>query len=73
MLDNNNSNNNFSGKFQVNIWLLPSVHTLLISDNNITSTMPIEISSNISQIEMQNNHFSDSTLTFETGLLVLMV
>lgn len=48
MLDNNN----FSRKFQENIWLLSSVHTLLISDNNFTRTMPKEISSNICQIEM---------------------
>lgn len=56
MLDNNN----FSGKFPVNILWLPLVHTVLISDNNFTGTMPNEISSNISRIEMQNNHFSGS-------------
>ncbi|XP_044960508.1 receptor-like protein kinase 5 [Hordeum vulgare subsp. vulgare] len=65
-------NNNFSGEFPVNIWLLPLVHRILISDNDFIGTMSEKISSNISRIEMQNNHFSGPIPTFATGLLVLM-
>lgn len=64
--------NNFSGKFPVNIWWLSLVHTLLISDN-YSGTIPKERSSNISRIEMQNNHFSGSIPPFGTRLLVLVV
>ncbi|KAM3189163.1 hypothetical protein ACQJBY_067847 [Aegilops geniculata] len=71
-LENIMLENNFSGEFPLNIWSLPLVHRIFISDNDFTGTMPKEISLNISRIEMQNNQFSGSIPTFATGLMVLV-